>query len=100
IPTRRPSDLNPEFGPSVLSDAGDPASPIAPDVPINAAVASGLSPIVALKGTKIAARIGMVPKDGPIPIVTSNPTAIITRAASRWLSQSQVPADSTTSMTA
>src|SRR5690625_8050801 len=89
-----PSTFNPDVGPSVLSDAGDPGSPIAPDVPIKAAVASGLSPMVALNGTNISARIGIVPNDVPMPIVNNNPTIIIHRAATKKLSTIQAIADS------
>ncbi|MNF13900.1 hypothetical protein D3C80_2159050 [compost metagenome] len=43
-------------------------------------IASGEKPSCTHSGTKIAARIGTVEKDEPMPIVTNNPTNSINRA--------------------
>ncbi len=80
-----PSAFNPEVGPSVLSDAGEPASPNAPAVPIIAIVAIGLNPSWIQSGTKIVVKMGMVEKEDPIPIVTSNPIISMRNAASGLL---------------
>src|SRR5699024_11176825 len=65
----------PAVGPSVESDAGEPASPNAPAVPIRAAVANGENPVAIHIGTYNAAIMGTVPNDVPIPIVTTKPTS-------------------------
>src|SRR5699024_10082617 len=65
---------SPEVGPSVESDAGEPASPSAAAVPINAALANGDMPTAIKTGAYNAAKIGIVPNDVPIPIVINNPT--------------------------
>src|SRR5690625_4933706 len=70
-----PSAFRPEVDPNVESDAGEPASPNAPAVPINAAVANGEKPAAIQIGTYRAAIIGIVPNDVPIPIVTIKPTS-------------------------
>ena len=75
-----PSAFKPAVGPNVESDAGDPASPSAAAVPINATVAIGLNPNAILNGTNIEAMIGIVANDEPIPNVTINPTSNIINA--------------------
>ena len=75
-----PSAFSPDVGPSVLSDEGEPASPSAAAVPTIAKVAIGLNPSCILNGTKMAAIIGIVEKDDPIPIVISRPTSNIATA--------------------
>ena len=67
---------------------GDPASPSAAAVPINAMIAIVLNPKAMLSGTKIDAIIGIVANDEPIPIVTIKPTSNITKAAIPLLSPS------------
>lgn len=68
-----PSTFNPDVGPRVLSEAGEPASPNAPAVPTSAIIAAGLKPNAEANGTYIVAIIGIVPKEVPIPIVTISP---------------------------
>ena len=62
------------------SDAGEPASPKAPAVPTMHTMANGLKPSCTHSGTKIAARIGTVENDEPMPMVTNNPTSSINNA--------------------
>ncbi len=76
-----PSTLSPAVGPSVLSDAGEPASPNAPAVPTNAIIAGVLNPNSRARGTNMAASMGTVPKEVPIPIVIIRPIKSITIAA-------------------
>src|SRR5690625_5513071 len=80
-----PSAFSPEVGPKVLSEAGEPASPMAPADPISAAVANGLNPMAAHSGTNTAAKTGTVPKEVPIPMVINKPTSIMTTVASNRL---------------
>ena len=56
-----------------MSDAGEPASPNAAAAAIIITVAGILNPKFIQIGTKRTARIGIVPKEVPIPIVTNNP---------------------------
>ncbi|MNC04817.1 hypothetical protein D3C76_994610 [compost metagenome] len=72
--------FRPEVGPRVESEAGEPASPRAPAVPTMHTIANGLKPSCTHSGTKIAARIGTVENDEPMPMVTSNPTSNISKA--------------------
>ncbi len=67
-------------------EAGEPASPKAPAVPTILTIASGLKPSCKAKGTKIAAIIGTVENDEPMPIVTSKPTSSINNAPIALLS--------------
>ena len=66
--------FKPAVGPNVESDAGEPASPNTPAVPIKQIIASSLNPSSIANGTKIAAIIGIVANEEPIPIVTIKPT--------------------------
>ncbi len=75
-----PSALSPEVGPSVESDAGEPASPRAPATAMRLAMASGENPSSKASGTKMAATMGMVPKDVPMPMVTTRPMSRMTKA--------------------
>ena len=92
-----PSTFKPAVGPRVESDAGEPASPNAPAVPINAMVAKGLKPSSKASGTKIAAIIGIVAKDDPIPIVTNNPITNMINTAKLTLPASR-PAEASTKL--
>src|SRR5690554_1862742 len=65
--------FKPAVGPKVESEAGEPASPKAPAVPTKETIANGLKPSCKHKGTYIAAIIGMVEKDEPIPMVKTKP---------------------------
>ena len=76
-----PSAFKPDVGPSVESEAGEPASPKAPAVPTSAAVAITEKPRSKHKGTNKVAIIGTVENELPIPIVINNPTNKITPAA-------------------
>ena len=76
-----PSAFSPEVGPSVESEAGEPASPNAPAVPTKAAVAITEKPSSKHKGTNKVAIIGTVENELPIPMVINNPTNKITAAA-------------------
>src|SRR5690625_3860481 len=69
-----PSAFNPAVGPRVESLAGDPASPKAPAVPSNVAIASGEKSAAKQIGTYNAARMGIVPNEEPIPKVTTRRT--------------------------
>src|SRR5690554_461054 len=73
--------FKPAVGPKVESDAGDPASPKAPAVPTKETIANGLKPSCKHKGTYIAAIIGMVENDEPIPRVSTKPTSSRIRIA-------------------
>src|SRR5699024_4602010 len=77
--------FSPEVGPRVESEAGEPASPKAPAVPTKLTIARGLKPSSRAKGTKIAAIMGTVEKEEPIPNVTSNPTSNIKKAPNALL---------------
>ena len=61
----------------MLSEAGLPASPNAPAVPINAAIASGKPAAVAIAEHKGPAMIGTVPKEIPIPLLQLNQLIVI-----------------------
>ena len=68
-----PSAFNPDVGPRVVSEAGEPASPRAAAAAISIIICSGLKPIFTQTGTNNTAIIGIVPKEVPIPIVINNP---------------------------
>ena len=76
-----PSTLSPEVGPSVVSDAGEPASPSAAAAARTITVAGILNPSFIQIGTNRTARIGIVPKDVPIPMVINRPIKSISVAA-------------------
>lgn len=74
-----PSAFNPEVGPSVVSDAGEPASPRAAAAAISIIICSGLNPILTHTGTNSTAIIGIVPNEVPMPIVMNKPKISIIR---------------------
>lgn len=76
-----PSTFNPDVGPSVVSEAGEPASPSAAAAASTITVAGRLKPSFKQIGTNKTARIGMVPKEVPIPIVINKPINNINAAA-------------------
>ena len=68
-----PSAFNPEVGPRVVSDAGEPASPSAAADAKRIIICWGLNPIWLHKGTKRTAKIGIGPNEVPRPIVIKSP---------------------------
>ena len=73
--------FKPEVGPSVVSDAGEPASPNAAAAAITIMVAGRLNPNFMQIGANKTAKIGIVPNDEPIPIVMKSPIKSINPAA-------------------
>ena len=69
-----PSTFNPAVGPSVVPEAGEPASPSAAEAAKTTIASNGVKPKCTNIGTNNTANIGIVPKDVPIPIVINNPT--------------------------
>ena len=63
------STFKPEVGPKVVSLAGEPASPKAAEAESKTTVEISLKPNFMQTGIKNTAKIGIVPKDVPIPIV-------------------------------
>ena len=61
-----PSAFNPAVGPSVVSEAGEPASPKAAAAHIKIIVAGVEKPSFVHKGTNNTAKIGIVPKEVPV----------------------------------
>ena len=80
-----PSASNPEVGPSVVSEAGEPASPKAAAAAITIIVAAVLNSKFIQTGTYNTASIGIVPNDVPIHIVINKPTKSIIAAANSLL---------------
>ena len=68
-----PSAFKPAVGPRVVSEAGEPASPKAADAANSTTICGMLKPNLAQIGTNNTAKIGIVPKDVPIPIVIKSP---------------------------
>lgn len=64
--------------PSVVSDAGEPASPQTAAIRTNNIMALGENPSFIANGTYIVEIIGTVPNEVPIPKVTNRPSKIIT----------------------
>ena len=60
------------------SDAGEPASPNAAAEEIIRIVAAGEKPSLVQSGTKRTAMTGIVPKDVPMPMVTTRPMSVMT----------------------
>ena len=83
-----PSAFKPDVGPRVVSEAGEPASPRAAAAARRTTICWVLKPILAHIGTNKTAKIGIVPKEVPIPIVIKSPSINITRDVSKMLSGS------------
>ena len=81
-----PSALRPEVGPRVVSEAGEPASPNAAAAANKTAIWGVLNPIFIQIGTNKTAKIGIVPKEVPIPIVIKSPKSSITNDVSSMFS--------------
>ena len=79
-----PSTFNPWVGPNVVPDAGEPASPNAAAAAKTAIASIGLKPRCINIGTNNTAKIGIVPKEVPIPIVINRPTISIKNAANSF----------------
>ena len=76
-----PSAFKPAVGPNVVSDAGEPASPKAAAAAKTIIIEGTLNPNFTQIGTYKTARIGIVPKEVPIPIVMNSPTNSIKQVA-------------------
>lgn len=68
-----PSAFKPAVGPSVVSEAGEPASPKAAAAAKSTTICCGLKPKWLQTGINKTAKIGIVPKEVPIPIVINKP---------------------------
>ena len=68
-----PSAFKPAVGPKVVSEAGEPASPKAAAAEIKITIEGKLKPNLVHNGTNKTAKIGIVPKDEPIPMVINKP---------------------------
>ena len=68
-----PSAFNPDVGPNVVSEAGEPASPSAAAAARRTIICCGLNPCFTQIGIKRTASIGIVPNEVPIPIVINKP---------------------------
>lgn len=77
-----PSVFRPAVGPKVVSEAGEPASPRAEAAQRRIMLWGVEKPSFKHKGIKRTAKIGMVPKDEPMPIVIIKPIKSIAAAAS------------------
>ena len=75
------SAFNPAVGPSVVSEAGEPASPKAAEADNKHTVAGIEKPNFVQIGTNNTAKIGIVPKEEPMPIVIIKPIKSITLTA-------------------
>lgn len=76
-----PSMFKPDVGPRVVSEAGEPASPRAAAAAKTITVEGRLKPSFAQIGANKTAKIGIVPKDDPMPIVIKSPINNIKLAA-------------------
>ena len=76
-----PSMFKPAVGPRVVSEAGEPASPNAAAAASTITVDGRLKPSFKHIGTNKTAKIGIVPKEVPMPIVINNPINSIRDAA-------------------
>ena len=75
------SAFKPDVGPSVVSEAGEPASPNADEAHKRIIIEGVENPSFVHNGTNKTAKIGIVPKDEPIPIVIIKPTNRIAKVA-------------------
>ena len=75
------SAFNPDVGPNVVSEAGEPASPNAEAAHKRIMIEGVEKPNLTHKGTNKTAKIGIVPKDEPIPIVIIRPIINIAKLA-------------------
>ena len=73
--------FKPLVGARVVSDAGEPASPNAAAEHIIITIKGNEKPSLMHKGTNKTAKIGIVPKDEPIPIVIKSPIRSIANVA-------------------
>ena len=80
-----PSAFNPAVGPNVVSEAGEPASPNAAAADKTIIIDGILKPNFKQIGIYKTAKIGIVPKEVPIPIVINRPTNNIAAAATTLL---------------
>ena len=80
-----PSAFKPDVGPRVVSDAGEPASPNAAAAASNTTICGTLKPIFAQIGTNKTAKIGIVPKEVPIPMVIKRPSKSMNNDVSTML---------------
>ena len=78
------SKLSPALGPKVVSEAGEPASPNAAAEAKTIIVAGAEKPSLTQIGTNKTAKIGIVPKDVPIPIVIKSPSKSISAVAKNF----------------
>ena len=76
------SAFKPAVGPNVVSEAGEPASPNAAAAQRRIMLCTLVKPSFKHNGTNKTAKIGMVPKDEPMPIVIIRPIKSIALAAS------------------
>ena len=76
------SAFKPAVGPSVVSEAGEPASPSADAAQSSIILCGAEKPSFKHNGINKTAKIGIVPKDEPIPIVIIRPINNIAAAAS------------------
>ena len=79
-----PSAFNPAVGPKVVSEAGEPASPKAAAAHKRITIAGVEKPSFVHNGTNKTAKIGIVPKEEPMPIVINKPIAKIAIEASNF----------------
>ena len=75
-----PSAFSPAVGARVVSDTGEPVSPMVAAAAIKRGVAPKLRPSSEHRGTYSTDRTGTVPKEVPVPITITRPTSIITKA--------------------